>query len=161
MKTLMLMRHAKSSIGEKHQEDWSRPLNKRGRKNAIAMAKLLKEKEAVPQLIVASTAVRARQTCELLTEELNFRGDVHYLSSLYGGEVDTYLYEIKELNDLAGCVLVVGHNPVLESLLQMLTGKVESLPTSAIACLAVPFEHWRELSYEAALELTHFWKPKD
>jgi phosphohistidine phosphatase len=161
MKTLILMRHAKSSIGEKHQDDWDRPLNKRGRKNAVAMAKLLKEKEAVPQAILASAALRVRQTAELMVEELAFHGDVHYLASLFHGEMDTYLAEVQAIPDGVECLMVIGHNPMLEAFLQVLSGKVESLPTASIAYLKVPINHWRELTLEPHAELEHFWKPKD
>jgi len=161
MKTLILMRHAKSSIGEKNQEDWDRPVNKRGRKNALAMAKLLKEKDAVPQVIVASAALRVRQTAELLIEELSFRGDIHYLASLYRGELDAYLTAVQSMPDGVDCLMVIGHNPMLEGLLQLLSGKVESLPTASIAYLKVPVEHWRDLTFDTQSELANFWKPKD
>lgn len=161
MKTLILMRHAKSSIGEKKQDDWDRQLNKRGRKNAVAMAKLLKEHDAVPQVILASAALRTRQTCDLMVEELSFRGDIHYLASLYTGEMDVYLAEVQSMPDSCTCVLVIGHNPMLEGFLQMLTGKVESLPTASIAYLKAPVERWQELTFDTTAELAHFWKPKD
>ncbi len=161
MKTLILMRHAKSSLAEKNTDDWDRPLSKRGRKNAVTMAKVLKEKEILPQVILASAAVRSHQTADLLVEELSFRGDIYYLASLYRGEVDTYLEAIRRLLDPADCVLVIGHNPVLESFLQMITGKVEALPTASLAYLQVPVNAWQELSLDTPAELVHFWKPKD
>jgi phosphohistidine phosphatase len=161
MKTLILMRHAKSSMDGKKQEDWERPLNKRGKKNAVTLAKALQEKGIVPEVILASAAVRSHQTAELLIEELKFRGDVHYLAHLYKGEVDSYLFEIKRLLDQEKCVLVIGHNPMLESFLQMVSAKVESLPTASLAFLNVPVESWKDFNFEITSQLVDFWKPKD
>lgn len=163
MKTLILTRHAKSSMEEKHKDDWDRPLNKRGRKNVSTIAKVFTGKEALPmpQIILSSAAVRAHQTTELLVEELGYRGDIHYLASLYKGEVETYLSEIQHMPDSAECVLVVGHNPVLEGFLQLATGKVEALPTASLACLHTPVESWKDFNFEVGSELVYFWKPKD
>ncbi len=161
MKTILLMRHAKSSWGDKVKDDWDRPLSKRGKKNIPEMTQLLKEKEVIPQVILASAATRARETGELLVHELRYRGDVQYLSSLYMGEQDTYLKEINQLPDAVDCALVIGHNPGLEMLFQMLSGRVESLPTTAIACFQVPIDTWKELDYDCKFEAIHLWKIKD
>jgi phosphohistidine phosphatase len=161
MKTLILMRHAKSGIPEKGQHDWDRTLTKRGRKNTESLAKWLKEKNIVPQVILASAALRSRQTADLLTEELGFRGDLHFLSNLYLGEVDAYLDALHSMPDSTDCLLVIGHNPMLESLLQMLTGKVESLPTASVVFVQAPVDKWRELSFEITAKLETFWKPKE
>jgi len=161
MKTLLLMRHAKSSWGYKVKDDWDRPLAKRGEKNAPEMGKLLMEKELVPQVVLSSAAVRAKQTSELLIKAVDFRGDIHYLSSLYMGEVDVYPKEIRHLPDEANCALIIGHNPGLETLLQTLTGKIEALPTASIAYLTVPIDTWKDFDLDCASELVHLWKPKD
>ena len=161
MKTLILMRHAKSSMEEKHKDDWDRTLSKRGKKNAVTMAKVLKEKEPVPQVILASAAVRTHETADLLAAELSFRGDIHFLSSLYQGEVDSYLSEVRALPDSCDCALVIGHNPVLEGFLQMVTGKVEALPTASMAYIQVPVTSWKEFDFSTPAELIHFSKPKD
>ena len=163
MKTLILARHAKSNMEEKHKDDWSRTLNKRGKKDVESIAKIFKGKEALtlPQVILASSAIRAKETAELLIGELEFRGDVHYLSSLYKGEIDTYLAEIQQMPDRAESLMVIGHNPALEGLLQCTTGKVEALPTASLVCLRVPVDSWKDFNFDITSEIVCFSKPKD
>lgn len=161
MKTLLLMRHAKSSWDEKDQDDYDRPLSKRGKKNAPHMGEMLKDEKIMPDVILASAAVRTRQTAELLMEELKYRGDICYLNSLYLAEVETYVKEVQRIPDEMNCAMIIGHNPGLESLLQMTTGKVESLPTAAVAYLKLPVVIWAEFTAQTPAELVHLWRPKD
>jgi phosphohistidine phosphatase len=161
MKTLLIMRHAKSSWKDKDLKDRKRPLSKRGKRNAPQMGELIKEKELVPQIILASDAVRAHQTVELLTETSGFSGKVHYNDDLYMAEADEYLDSLRKVSDEFERVMIVGHNPGLESLLPLLTGRVESLPTAAIAHLTLPIDHWKELSKKTKAELLEIWKPKE
>ena len=134
MKTLLLMRHAKSDLNEK-VEDRQRSLSKRGKKNAERMGELLKEEKISLDLILASNANRARQTADVVIEAMKYHGDRCYLNRLYMAEVETYVQELVGLNDEVNALLIIGHNPALESLLQMMTGKIESLPTAAVAQL--------------------------
>lgn len=161
MKTLLLMRHAKSSWDKKDQDDRERPLSKRGKKNAPQMGELLKENRAIPEVILASAAVRARQTAELLMEATDYRGDVCFLNSLYLAEVEVCVQEVRRLPDRVNCALLLGHNPGLETLLQMTTGRVESLPTGAVAYLNLPIDSWDHFSVDTQAELVHLWRPKD
>jgi phosphohistidine phosphatase len=161
MKTILLMRHAKSSWDDKVEDDRDRPISKRGKKNAQNIAEFLKDKELIPDLILASSAVRTRQTAEVVIEEMKYRNDICYLNKLYMGEVEIYTRQIQNLADDIHMVLVIGHNPSLDSLLQMITGKVESLPTAAVAYLTVPIDSWRDFSLEVQAELVDLWRPKD
>ncbi len=161
MKSLLLMRHAKSSWKEKDLKDRKRPLSKRGKRNAPQMGELIKEKELLPQLILASSAVRSRQTAELLAETSGYGGDVHYLDEFYMAEADEYLDELRKLPNKLERVMIIGHNPGLESLLPLLTGRVESLPTAAIAYLMLPIERWKDLNKKTKAELVEVWRPKE
>jgi phosphohistidine phosphatase len=161
MKTILLMRHAKSSWEDKEADDRDRPISKRGKKSAENMGELLKDEKLKPQLILASAAVRARQTAEVVMDELKYHGDICYLNKLYMGEVEAYAQQLQSLPDDIQMVLVIGHNPSLDSLLQMVTGKVESLPTSAVAHLTVPVDSWKDFNLEVQGELVHLWRPKD
>ena len=160
MKTLIIMRHAKSSMDEK-VEDRLRSLSKRGKKNAERMSELLKDEKVTPDLILASNAIRARQTAELVIEAIKFQGDRSYLNRLYMAEVEIYAQEIMHTHDEVNTLMVIGHNPALESLLQMTTNKVESLPTSAIAQLKLPIDSWKDFRLETHAELVNFWRPKE
>ena len=161
MKTILLMRHAKSSWESKNQDDWERPLSKRGRKNAGQIGELLKDEKLIPDLILASSAVRVHQTMDIVMDEIHFRGDYYSLNRLYMAEVEVYAQEIQRLNDDTATVLVIGHSPSLDVFLQMVTGKVESLPTSAVAYLTFAIDSWAEFKLEARGELVNLWTPKE
>ncbi len=161
MKTILLMRHAKSSWEGKHQDDWERPLSKRGKKNAEQIGELLKKEKLIPELILASSAVRARETAEIVMEEIKFRADYCSVYRLYLAEVEAYVREIHNIPDEVQTALIIGHSPSLDSLLQMVSGKVETLPTSAVAQLSVPVDSWKDFSLDVQGELVDLWRPKD
>ncbi len=160
MKTLLLMRHAKSSWKDTELSDIDRPLNKRGKKDAPFMGAVLKEKELVPQLILSSTAVRARQTVELVTAACNYPGETRYLDYFYLAEPAAYLRGLAEVPDDLERVMVIGHNPGLEGLLQILSGRIEALPTSTIAYLSLPVNSWRDLHEDTEGELLELLNPR-
>ncbi len=162
MKTLLLMRHAKSSFKDGELPDFERPLSKRGEKEAPRMGKLLKDKDLTPDLILCSTAQRASQTAELVADKCKYEREIVFVQDFYLGEPEAYLNALRDLNDEDNdTVLVIGHNPGLESLLQLLTDKVESLPTSAIAHLEVPIRTWKALDTDIIASLKHLWLPRD
>jgi phosphohistidine phosphatase len=97
MKTLLLMRHAKSSWKNQEVADHERPLKERGKKDAPLMGKLIFEKELIPQLIISSSAVRSRLTAEAFVESVNYNGEVEYIDSFYMAEPATYLEKLRTL----------------------------------------------------------------
>ena len=162
MKTLLLMRHAKSSFKESEMPDFERPLSKRGEKDAPRMGKLLKDKDLTPDLILSSTAQRASQTAELVAEKCKYDHEIVFVNDFYLGEPDAYMNTLHDLSEEnTGVVLVIGHNPGLESLLQLMTDKVESLPTSSIAYLEVPIRTWKALNGDIVADLKKIWNPRD
>ncbi len=161
MKSLLIMRHAKSSWKDTDISDFDRKLNKRGRTDAPLMGVLLKDRELLPQLIISSTAARAKATVEGLLSTSGYSGDVVYMDSFYLAECITYLESLRLLSDDLERVMVVGHNPGLESLLQMLSRKVVALPTSTIAYLSLPIKQWSELRSDTEAELVEYWVPRD
>lgn len=161
MKTLLLMRHAKSSWKEKDIPDHERPLNKRGRHDVPMMGELLVDRELVPQRIISSTAVRSRQTAEGVAKEAGFQGDIIFQDRLYMAEAEEYIHVLRELPDDLERVMIVGHNPGLEVLLQLLSGRIESLSTAVIAHLVLPIDHWESLNGETEGEMVEIWRPKD
>lgn len=161
MKTLLLMRHAKSSWKDSRLQDFDRPLNKRGEKDAPRMGKLLKDEELIPQLILSSPAVRARETVEAVAKAAGQDVPVEYFDSFYLAEPSVYFDIARTLPDNLERVMIMGHNPGLEAMLQMLTGQVEGLPTAAIAYLVLPINHWSELNTNLEAELVNLWRPRD
>ena len=161
MKSLLILRHAKSDWGEPGLKDQERPLNKRGRKAAPKIGQLLREKDLLPDLVLCSTAVRARSTAEMAAAASGYQGKIEFLPSLYAAPPEAYIAALSALPDTLQSVMVVGHNPGLEELLQDLTSKYEPLPTAALAYVRLPIEHWAELADDAAGELVHVWRPKE
>ncbi len=162
MKTLLLMRHAKSQFKETEIPDFERPLSKRGEKDAPRMGKLIKDKGLSPDLIISSTAVRAARTAEAVAERAAIRAR-SFITSLVSGRADVYLETLRSLEDDKDndIVLVIGHNPGMESLLQVLSDKVESLPTGAVAYLRLPIRSWSALTPDIIATLAELWRPRD
>lgn len=161
MKKVFLMRHAKSSWKDANVPDHDRPVKKKGEKDVKAMAKMLKHKKHLPDLILCSSAERAKQTAVLFKKASSYEGKIEYNDKLYMAEVPDLIATLKESPKKAKSVMVIGHNPGLEALLQTLTGKVETLPTSSIAYISLPIEEWSEINSEVEGKLKKLWRPKD
>ncbi len=161
MKTILLMRHAKSSWKHPEMKDFDRPLNKRGEKDAPHMGKLLKEENLLPDLILSSPAARAKATTEALVENSGYAGDVRYLLSLYMAEPSVMIDLLKVISDDFNRVMMVGHNPGLEAMLQLLTDKVEALSTAMVAEIEMPIDHWGDLNRHLTGKLVQIKSPKD
>lgn len=161
MKTLLLMRHAKSSWKNSDLADHERSLKKRGRKDSVLMAKLLKKKDLVPDMVLSSSAVRAAETMEIILDTIKVKGKAKTKDVLYMAEPETILEKINSVDDDVNTVLVIGHNPGLESLVQTLGGKIDALPTAAIAVFVLPINAWSELTTETEGELANLWVPAD
>ncbi|MHB8806435.1 MAG: SixA phosphatase family protein [Anaerolineaceae bacterium] len=161
MKKVFLMRHAKSSWKDANIPDHDRPLKKKGEKDVKAMAKMLKRKKHLPDFILCSSAERAKQTAIIFKKASSFEGKLEYNDKLYMAEVPDLISALKNVPKKAKSVMIIGHNPGLEALLQTLTGKVETLPTSSIAHISIPIEEWSELNNEVEGKLKKLWRPKD
>ena len=161
MKTVLLMRHAKSSWKDHKLKDIDRPLSKRGKKDVPYMGQLLVEKELVPQMILCSTALRARSTAEILAEKCGYKGEITYIESFYLAEPAAYASALSSLPDEVERVLLIGHNPGMEGLVQMLSGQVESLPTAAIAYLVLSINNWREFEGATHADICELWRPPE
>lgn len=161
MKTLFLMRHAKSSWKDDSLDDHERPLKKRGKKDIKLIAKIMKKNNFDPDLIITSSAVRAKDTADLLAEALGYKGKIIVSDDLYMGEPADYMKILKNIKDKNNSVLMVGHNPGLEAYLQIIDGEIEALPTAGLGHLLLAIEDWSEITLETMGDLVGFWKPKD
>lgn len=146
MKTLYLVRHAKSDWGDPLLDDHERPLNERGLRDAPAMGHRLAERGVQPDRIVTSTAVRARSTARLLARVLGI-GDDHVveLDTLYAASGRGILNVAAELDDELGVAMLVGHNPGMSDAVGELTGEWVELPTCAVVECRVDVDSWAEL----------------
>ncbi len=160
MKTILLMRHAKSSWKDTSLADHERPLNKRGEKDAPQMGKILKEHHLVPQMIISSSAVRCSQTAEVVAENCNYKNEITYIPTLYLAESQTILDTLHDTPDEVDRILLIGHNPGLEGLVQILSGRVESMPTGAIAVIQIPIRNWQALNMDIEGKLIDLWRPR-
>ncbi len=161
MKTLLIMRHAKSSWGDSSMADHERPLNARGERDAPRMGTLLRQEGMVPQAIVASDAVRARATARAVAEASGFEGEVEFSSALYGADSETYRQVLAKQPEQVASVLVIGHNPASEELLAELTGEDEQFPTAAIAQVELDIAQWGDWDEETGGRLVNMWRPKE
>jgi phosphohistidine phosphatase len=162
MRHLYLLRHAKSSWKETGIPDHDRPLAGRGRKAAKAMAKYLHAEGVRPDLVLCSSATRARQTFERL-EPLKAR-EVHIERELYGADAATLLARLRDVPEGVGSVMVIAHNPGLEDLTRVLARQDDALgekfPTAALATLAFSDREWASLERGTA-ELVDFVRPRE
>ena len=146
MKTLVLVRHAKSSWDEPGLDDHERPLNERGLRNAPLMGHRLAERGTVPDVIRSSTAVRARSTAQLMARAMGLMHEhVELDERLYGASPETILDIASEVDDGIGTVMIVAHDPGLSDLAFSLSDStIEHMPTCAVAEFRFDVETWRE-----------------
>lgn len=161
MKTLLIMRHAKSSWENSRLSDHERPLNKRGQQDAPQMGRLLKEQDLVPKLIISSTAERALTTAELAALASDFEGEIRTTRRFYHADPETYVAVLREVADQFNRVMIVGHNPGMEMLVDDLTGTGERFTTANIAHVQLPLESWAQLDEDTVGTLVHLWRPKE
>ncbi|HOC22859.1 MAG TPA: histidine phosphatase family protein [Anaerolineaceae bacterium] len=159
-KTLLLMRHGKSSWKDKKIPDYERPLKKRGKAASAEIGKILRENELIPQAILSSPALRASETAEIVAKESGFPGKITFIDSFYMAEPDVYINYLKGLDDSLERVMIISHNPGLEAFMQLLDGRLEALPTGSMAYLCLNINHWSDLSLETDAELIGFWDPE-
>lgn len=149
MRTLYLMRHAKSSWSFDELSDQERPLNDRGRDDAPRMGQALAGRRIVPDLIVSSPAVRAMSTAVLVARELKYAAATIVVEpDIYQADVDTLLAVIRALPDTAPAVLLTGHNPTITDVANHLSPSPLSgeMPTAAVICLRFQTEHWADIA---------------
>jgi phosphohistidine phosphatase len=144
LKTLLLMRHAKSSWNDPDLSDHDRPLNKRGKQDAPRMGRWLAEHGLTPDVIVTSTARRARKTAKLVAEACGYDAQLVESPGLYQASPDHWTNIVQTLPETAARVLCVGHNPGLEELLTQWFAKEVPMPTGAIAVLTLDVDAWRD-----------------
>lgn len=161
MKTLLLLRHAKSSWDEPQLADHERPLNKRGQRDAPRIGRLLRQEQLLPDLIISSTAARAVATAEAVADASGYGEQMIVTHALYQAGPDDFLEVLRALPDNCQSVMLVGHNPGMSELLEELTGESEPMPTAALAHVTLPIEQWSALRLNTEGKLRRLWRPRD
>ena len=147
MKTLYVLRHAKSSWKAADLPDHERPLNARGRRDAPNVGRWIASDGVVPARIVASTAVRAQTTARLAAAEIAEPApEVELDAALYFEGPDAYLATLVGLAADVDCALLVGHNPDVESVVEELTGEPVTMPTAALARIRFDHDDWSAIA---------------
>lgn len=146
MKTLFLVRHAKSSRDDPSLPDKDRPLDERGTHDAPKMGKRLAKRDVKPELIVSSPATRALATARLIAEEIGYRRkDIVLNDRLYASDADELLAVIRELDDKLDCVMLFGHNPEFTELAHRLSNEIADMPTCAVAEFSFDAKSWSDV----------------
>jgi phosphohistidine phosphatase len=155
MKTLFLVRHAKSSRDDPALPDRERPLNDRGTRDAPRMGKRLAKQGVKPDLILSSPAVRALATAELIATKLGYKvKDIVVNERLYAAASDDLLEVIRRLGDKPKSVMLVGHNPELTELAHRLSSRIIDMPTCAVAEFSFDTTSWSNLGEQAPTRAT-------
>jgi phosphohistidine phosphatase len=152
MKTVLLLRHAKSDWSNPSLPDFERSLAKKGLKDAPRMGKLLSRSNILPELIVSSPARRAVQTAELVAENCGYDRPIQLAERLYPGSPEEIMRIIQQLQPHIQTLLLIGHNPALEDSISAFICPARNcafrvrVPTAAMLCFKCECSRWSELS---------------
>lgn len=146
MKTLYLLRHAKSSWDDLGLKDFDRPLNKRGLKVAPRLGAYMRKEKIRPDIILSSPALRAKQTITLVCERAGLSSLINFDERMYEASAQRLFEIVAGFKEGINSAMMVGHNPGFEELLTALTGESHRMPTAALACIHLRLGKWSELT---------------
>jgi len=161
MKTLYVLRHAKSSWENSDLADFDRPLNDRGASAAPFMGEVMKRESYIPKLILSSPAMRARQTAELVRKAAGLTAEIKFKESIYEASPQTLRRIVTSLDDRLDAAMIVGHNPGMEGFVRLLTGRSEAIPTAALAVIELDIAGWEQIATVSIGRLLTIIRPKD
>jgi len=146
MKTLFLVRHAKSSRDDPSLPDRDRPLDDRGKQDAPKMGRRLAKRDVKPDLLLSSPALRALTTAHLIAEEVGYkRKDIVVDDRLYASSADDLLAVIRALDKKLNRVMLFGHNPEFTDLAHRLSSEIIDMPTSAVVEFNFDTKAWSDV----------------
>lgn len=169
MKTIQLLRHAKSSWKNPNLADIDRPLNARGKAAAEAMSAYLARENLRPDLVLCSSARRTRSTLKRIRAALDAKTVLAVEREIYDAEAEDLMSRLRALDDVHASVMVIGHNPAMEELAHALSGggdaealarMTEKYPTGSLAVLEADIASWHDLG-AATARLMRFVTPRD
>ena len=161
MKTLYIVRHAKSSWDERGISDHDRKLNARGKRDAPKMGELLNGKGYHPDIIYSSSAERALTTAKIISEKIAYPTDnIVVTKSIYDATTNDLVELINKIDDKYETVMLFGHNPGFTVLANLLANKyIDNMPTCAVAVIELNVESWKEIESDCG-KLIAFEYPK-
>jgi phosphohistidine phosphatase len=161
MKTLFLVRHAKSSWGDPALPDHDRPLNERGLHDVAAMGKRLAQRDVKPDVVLTSTAIRALATAEQIAKTLDIKHKHIVVDErLYAAPASELLGVIHELDDKLKRVMLVAHNPGLTELAHHFSSEITHMPTCAIAEFRFAATSWVDVGKAGSAEVVFDYPKK-
>jgi len=161
VKTLLLLRHAKSSWDDKTLRDFDRPLNKRGLKAAPMVGEMMRKRKLRPELVLSSPAERAKETTRLVCEAAGLIAVARYEEGIYEASARRLLEIVSQIEDAVNTAMLVGHNPGLEEVVEMLTGEIQLMPTCSLAHVKLHVDSWLDIDYKIKGKLAGIWRPRD
>ena len=152
VKTLYIVRHAKSSWDDPGLDDFERPLNERGKRDAPRMGKRLKEREIYPDLMISSPARRAFSTAKRIAKILGYKKEgIKTEKKLYHAGEEQILSVIKTLSDKFEVVMVIGHNPGLTEFVNTFKDDegqiIDNIPTCGIVAFEMKVDRWKDIGW--------------
>jgi phosphohistidine phosphatase len=161
MKTLFVVRHAKSSWDFPTLPDHDRPLNKRGEKNAPEMGTRLAKRQITPDLMISSTAVRAQSTAQIIAEKIGYpASDIIFTRQLYHAGISDIVDLLANESGTTASIMLFGHNPGFTDFVNWLTGTyIDNVPTTGIVAIELAIEDWKSVK-EGAGKILFFDYPK-
>lgn len=173
MKTVFILRHAKADRDDADGSDFERTLNERGRESALDMGRYFSSKKYSCAAVLCSSAFRTKQTYELFKEGAGLRAGVEFNEALYLADIKVLFARIQAVDDALDSVMVIGHNPGLEQLANVLSGPAqdeishgrqkrmkEKFSTCAFAVIELPVSHWNDVKAGRG-KLVDFMRPRD
>jgi len=155
VKTLFLVRHAKSSRDDPALADKERPLSDRGVRDALRTGEQLMTHDVKPDLILSSPAVRALTTAEIIARKLGYKvKDIVVEQRLYAAAHNELLDIVRELGDKPKRVMLFGHNPELTALAHRLSSGITDMPTCAVAELSFDTKSWSTVGRREPVKVT-------
>jgi phosphohistidine phosphatase len=145
MKTLLLLRHAKAENGSAGLPDVDRTLNDRGRRDAQAVGAFIRKQNLALDLVLSSSAKRARETTDLVLASADLEVEKRYEQDLYEASPLRLVEVISQIEEERSRVLLVGHNPGMEELLRLLTDRVEQMATATLAKIDLKAASWSKV----------------
>ena len=145
MKTLLLVRHAKSSWDAPGLSDFDRPLNERGKTDAPEMAKRLRDKNIKVDVFISSPAKRAKRTAKYFAEEFDMKkDDIVLVDDLYLATMEAFAAAVKNIDDRHDTAAIFSHNPGITEFASMLTNvRVDDMPTCAVFAVQSDADSWK------------------
>jgi phosphohistidine phosphatase len=160
IKTLYLIRNAKSDWNDIGASDFERGITKKGKKDIETMSSYLMIKNILPDIILSSCALRAQETADIISEKLQYKGKIEYLQELYYTPTSTLLDILYMLDISVNMAFVIGHNPQLTDIANILIDEhISKIPSSAVVAINFDIQNWNELAYQKG-KIDFFITPK-